>query len=100
MNERFARAAVIARVHLAHELDFKLGKIEVRPARRELVGEGIRETIDPRVMRVLVALARAKGEILSRDDLIEACWDGVIVGDDAITRCVGLLRKIAGPTRN
>jgi TolB-like protein/DNA-binding winged helix-turn-helix (wHTH) protein/tetratricopeptide (TPR) repeat protein len=95
MNDRFARAGTIARVDLAHELDFALGKIEVRPSLRELAGEGFQETIDRRVMQVLVALARANGKVVSRDDLIESCWDGVIVGDEAINRCISRLRKAA-----
>ena len=58
------------------------------------------ETLEPRVMQVLVALARVKGEILSRDDLIESCWDGVVVGEDAINRCIGRLRKAAEASGN
>ena len=50
---------------------------------------------EPPVMRLLVALVRAKGEILSRDDLIESCRVGVIAGEDAINRCIRLLRKAA-----
>ena len=100
MNERFVRAASIARVELAHEPDFVLGGIEVRPSLRELAGEGRQETIDPRVMQVLVALTRAKGRAVSRDDLIESCWDGVIVGDDAINRCINRLRKAGEASGN
>lgn len=100
MNDRFARAGAIARVDLAHEPDFALGRIEVRPSLRELAGEDWRETIDPRVMQVLVALARAKGKVVSRDDLIECCWDGVIVGDEAINRCISRLRKAAEASGN
>ncbi len=95
MNERFARAGAMARVDLAHEPDFVLGAFQVRPALREIADQSWRETLEPRVMRVLVALARTRGAILSRDDLIESCWDGVIVGDDAINRCIGRLRKVA-----
>src|SRR5271155_633368 len=95
MNDRFARAGAIARVDLAHEPDFTLGNIEVCPSLRELAGDGWRETIDRRVMQVLVALARAKGNVVSRDDLIESCWEGVIVGDEAINRCISRLRKAA-----
>ena len=80
MNARFGRAGALARVDLAHEPDFALGAVQVRPGRREIVGEAWRDTIDPRVMHVLVALARAEGEVVSRDDLIESCWDWVIVG--------------------
>src|SRR5947209_4404210 len=100
MNERFVRAGVIARVELGHEPDFVLAAIEIRPSRREIVGAGLQETVEPRVMQVLVALARAKGEILTRDDLIESCWDGLIVGEDAINRCIGRLRKVAEASGN
>ena len=46
-------------------------------------------------MQVLVALAHAHGEVRSRDDLIFCCWDGTIVGDDAINRVIGKIRHIA-----
>jgi len=100
MNERFTRAGALARVELGHEPDFALGQIQVRPSRREIACEGWQDTVEPRVMQVLVALARAKGEILTRDDLIESCWDGVVVGEDAINRCIGRLRKVAEASRN
>lgn len=100
MNDRFARAGAVARVELAHEPDFTLGRIEVRPSLREIAGAGWSETIDRRVMQVLVALARANGKVVSRDDLIEGCWDGVIVGDEAINRCISRLRKAAEASGN
>jgi len=61
MNERFAHAAAIARINLAHEPNFMLGQIEVRPSLREVSCDGYRESIDRRVMQVLVALVRAEG---------------------------------------
>src|SRR5438552_4047004 len=95
MNERFTHAAAIARIDLAHEPDFMLGPMEVRPSLREVGGDCHRESIDRRVMQVLVALARARGGVVSRDDLIESCWDGIVVGDDAINNCISRLRKAA-----
>jgi DNA-binding winged helix-turn-helix (wHTH) protein len=100
VNERFRRAALLARVDLAHEADFALGQVKVFPARREIVGDGFQDVLEPRVMQVLVALARARGEILSRDDLIECCWERVVVGEDAINRCIGRLRKTAEASGN
>jgi tetratricopeptide (TPR) repeat protein len=50
--------------------------------------------LEPRVMRVLVALGAAPGTVLSRDDLIELCWDGTIVGDNAIDRVISRLRHV------
>ncbi len=46
-------------------------------------------------MRVLVVLAAAGPKVVSRDQLTETCWDGRIVGDDAINRCILSLRKLA-----
>ena len=43
-------------------------------------------------MQLLVALHRAGGSVVSKDDLIELCWGGRIVGEDAINRVVSRLR--------
>ncbi|MES2895764.1 MAG: winged helix-turn-helix domain-containing protein [Pseudomonadota bacterium] len=82
-------------VDLAHTPPFRLGAVEVRPATRELVGPSGRERLEPRVMQVLVALAKAGGEIVSRDDLIESCWEGRIVGQDAVNRVISKIRALA-----
>lgn len=54
-----------------------------------------REVLQPRVMQVLVRLAQADGDVVSRDDLIETCWGGRVVGEDAITLVMMKLRKLA-----
>lgn len=81
-----------ATIDLARAEPFRLGALEVDPPRRR-VSTG--ETLEPRVMQVLVALARAKGAVVSRDELIRTCWDGRIVGEDSITRVIGRLRRLA-----
>jgi TolB-like protein/DNA-binding winged helix-turn-helix (wHTH) protein/tetratricopeptide (TPR) repeat protein len=95
MNERFASTSVAARVNLARESEFSLGSLSVRPALCQVEGSGGLEQLEPRVMQVLVALSRANGNVVSRDDLIEACWEGRVVGEDSITRCIVRLRKLA-----
>jgi len=82
-------------IDLASEPKFPLGGMEVRPATRELVVGGQTDLLEPRVMQVLVALIRAGGRILTRDDLLMSCWHGVVVGEDAITRVMGRLRRLA-----
>jgi DNA-binding winged helix-turn-helix (wHTH) protein/TolB-like protein len=84
------------RVVLAHHLPFRLGPLLIEPAMRRITHEdGREEILEQRVTQVLVALARAKGAILSRDDLLACCWDGRIVGDDAINRVMSRLRRAA-----
>src|SRR6185312_14661847 len=73
-------------IDLAREADFSIGALRVQPSHRQVSANGHQETIQPRVMQVLVALAHAKGAVLSRDRLVETCWDGLTVGDDAINR--------------
>ena len=54
-----------------------------------------RLALEPKVAQVLIALATARSEVVSRDRLIEQCWDGRIVGDDALNRCIVALRHLA-----
>ncbi|HXG80784.1 MAG TPA: winged helix-turn-helix domain-containing protein [Sphingomicrobium sp.] len=87
--------AAASRVRLANEASFRVGRLTVHPATRQLVFGDLHETIEPRVMQVLVALARARGNVVSRDQLTECCWEGRIVGEDAINRVLSRLRHIA-----
>ncbi|MBI1200290.1 MAG: tetratricopeptide repeat protein [Phenylobacterium sp.] len=82
-------------MQLAHQAAFSLGSLEVRPPTCEVVLPAGREVLQPRVMQVLVTLARARGAVVSRDDLIATCWGGRVVGEDAITLVMMKLRKLA-----
>lgn len=81
-------------VDLAHAGSFHIGSVEVRPATRELIDGNRREVVEPLVMQVLIALNSARGEIFSRDDLIDACWGGRAVSDDAVNRPLSRLRAL------
>ena len=83
------------RIDLGEEPVFDLGGMRVRPAERTIILNGERRELQPRVMQVLVALAKGRPEVVSRDRLIEQCWDGRIVGDDALNRCILALRHLA-----
>lgn len=84
------------RVELAHESDFLLGRLTVAPSRREIIrNDGVREVIEHRMMQVLIALVKANGAIVTRDELTQSCWDGRIVGEDALNRVISRLRRVA-----
>lgn len=86
----------LGRIVLAHEEPLTLGPLRIEPATRRILHEdGREEFLEPRVMQVFVALLRADGAILSRDDLVECCWDGRIVGDDSINRVLSRLRRLS-----
>jgi Tol biopolymer transport system component/DNA-binding winged helix-turn-helix (wHTH) protein len=73
---------------------FRLAAFDVTPARCEVAGDGQVARLEPKVMAVLVVLARRAGETVSREKLFEEVWDGRIVTDDALTRCISALRRV------
>ena len=82
-------------VELAKELDFALGGLHVSPSTGRVFSGEVERRVAPKVMRVLVTLAKNAGRTLNREELIEACWDGRIVTDDAIARVVAQVRALA-----
>lgn len=80
-------------IDLATAPPFRIGLLTVEPALRQVVAASS-VTLEPRVMQVLVQLAMANGAIVSRDELVRQCWEGRIVGDDAINRVIARLRRL------
>jgi len=72
---------------------FEFGPWNVIPE-RGLIREGEHEEhIEPLVMDVFVVLASHGGEVVTKDQLIEAVWEGRPQTDDVITRCISALRR-------
>ncbi|MBV8800849.1 MAG: PD40 domain-containing protein [Alphaproteobacteria bacterium] len=95
MNYESRNVKAVPAISLAEEADFSIGPLRVCPSAR-LVNVGERsETIEPRVMQVLVVLARAAGNVVSREQLIDRCWGGRIVGDDAVSSTIVKVRALA-----
>ncbi len=82
-------------IDLAKTESFELGPLSIQPRLLTVSSTDESATLEPRVMQVLVLLASNAGDVVDRDLMIEQCWDGVIVGDDAIQRCIGRLRRLA-----
>jgi DNA-binding winged helix-turn-helix (wHTH) protein/tetratricopeptide (TPR) repeat protein len=86
----------VSRTALASQPDIHIGAGSVRPSTCEVVGRsGRREALEPRVMEVLLALIEARGAVLSREALVDACWDGRAVSEDAITRVISKIRRLS-----
>jgi len=52
--------------------------------------------IEPKVMAVLVCLARRAGRVVSKDELVQEVWEGRYVSDDVVWRSVRELRRALG----
>ncbi len=82
-------------VELSREPDFMLGAMTVRPSASEIVVDELARRVEPRAMQALVALAQANATVVSRNELMARCWSGMVVGEDALTRAVGQVRRLS-----
>ena len=82
-------------IDLAAERPFSLGATSIDPASRDASFPGGTERLRPQSLKVLIALARRKGEVVSRNDLVDLCWDGRVIGEDVINHSISLLRTFA-----
>ncbi|MDH4313910.1 MAG: winged helix-turn-helix domain-containing protein [Gammaproteobacteria bacterium] len=75
---------------------FQLGDWQVLPD-RGLLRQGDTELhVEPLPMDVLVVLASQQGDVVSKDQLVEAVWHGRPVSDEVITRCISVIRRSLG----
>jgi DNA-binding winged helix-turn-helix (wHTH) protein len=110
-----------ASVSVAHEVgpfagDFLVGDRRVRPSRNlvELPADGAEPgagaggagngrdpapaavQVEPKVMEVLVCLARRAGRVVTKHELVREVWEGRFVSDDVVWRSVRELRRALG----
>lgn len=80
---------------LANEGDFSVGSLRVSPSACRVYAGTSEIRVEAQTMAVLIVLARANGGTVSRDALVEACWQGRVVSDDAIARSIAKVRALA-----
>jgi len=49
--------------------------------------------LEPRVMKVLLLLAKNEGKVIAREQFIDEIWDNYESADEALTQAISLLRK-------
>jgi predicted ATPase/DNA-binding winged helix-turn-helix (wHTH) protein len=76
--------------------ELRFGRFILRPATRELLDGETRLRIGTRAFDLLLALAQARGEVVSRETLFERAWPGVVVLDDNLKVQIMALRKLLG----
>ena len=79
---------------LAGRPDLTFGPVSVSPARRIVTGPAGAASLEPRVMQVLMLLLDGKGTVVTRTQIFDDCWGGIMVGDDSINRAIARLRKV------
>ena len=75
--------------------DFRLGPMAISPSRRHVEGPTGQIQVEPLIMQVFLLLLDARGAVVTRNELFDQCWGGVIVGDDSLNRAIAGVRRIA-----
>jgi TolB-like protein/DNA-binding winged helix-turn-helix (wHTH) protein/Tfp pilus assembly protein PilF len=73
---------------------FRVGEYLVYPRRLTLVKGDETVRLEPKVMAVLVHLARNAGEVVTRNEFAEEVWRGRIVSDEVLSRDISILRSL------
>lgn len=78
---------------------FRVGDWDVQPLQGQIVRDGNQRHLEPRIMEVLVCLAKNAGEVVERESLLLQVWGERAVTDEPLTRCIAELRRALGDTR-
>ena len=78
---------------LALRPDLQLGPMLISPSRRLVEGPGGHDHLEPLIMQVFLLLIDAGGKVVTRNELFDQCWGGVVVGDDSLNRAILKVRR-------
>lgn len=75
---------------------FRLGEWRVDPAAGELTDDARVVRLRPKVMELLVSLAARPGEVIAKQELLDAVWPDVVVAETSLSVTLAQLRKALG----
>jgi DNA-binding winged helix-turn-helix (wHTH) protein/pimeloyl-ACP methyl ester carboxylesterase len=79
---------------VAHSYSF--GTFVVRPDERRLLAQGKPQAIGARAYDLLICLIERRDRVVSKYELLELIWPGLVVEDNNLTVQVSALRKLLG----
>ncbi len=76
------------------ESEFQVGDWLVQPNLGRITNGARSEKVEPKVMEVLLCLAKQPGATVTREQLLETVWADAFVTEDALHRAISRLRKV------
>lgn len=76
--------------------EIHIGEAIFAPRLRQVTLRGRVSRLQPKAAAVLAEMAARRGEPVSRQVLIEACWSGDAGSDEALTQVIAQLRRTLG----
>lgn len=72
---------------------FTLGEWRVEPSRDTIARAGQESKLERKAMELLVCLSRRAGEVVTREEIEEQVWPGVIVSPQSLYQAIAQLRR-------
>ncbi len=76
---------------------YRFGRFVLQPAAQRLLVDGKAVTVGPRAFDLLVALVERAGQVVSKLELLDLVWPGLVVEENNLQVQISTLRKILGP---
>jgi adenylate cyclase len=75
---------------------YRFGRFELNPATRQLLAGGEPLTLGARALDVLIALVERRDRVVTKEELLEAAWSGLVVEESNLPVQISALRKLLG----
>src|ERR1700741_4958697 len=75
------------------------GRFRVLLRRRQLVVDGVEIELGTRGFDLLLALAEANGSLVTKEELMNRVWPGIVVAEENLKVQISALRKALGEDR-
>lgn len=73
---------------------FEIGRLSFDPQSGDLSTRAMSRRLEPKAASVLTELCSAKGEIVSRQTLLDRCWGEGEGSDEALSQAVAQVRRV------
>ncbi|CAN7292132.1 winged helix-turn-helix domain-containing protein [Pseudoduganella sp. LjRoot289] len=75
---------------------FRFGEWQIEPESNILQNGNERNQLEPRAMDVLRYLCRHAGAVIPAEELLQACWGNIELGDNPVHKAITQLRRALG----
>lgn len=76
---------------------YRFASFELQPDQRRLLVDGRPLALGPRAFDVLLALVERAGQLVSKNQLLDLVWPGLVVEENNLQVQISTLRKLLGP---
>src|SRR5438034_1411820 len=76
---------------------YQFGAVEIRPVERQVLIGGQPATVGSRAFDVLLALVERRDRVVTKNELLDLAWPGLVVEENNLQAQVSALRRLLGP---